>query len=200
MIKDYSELVTEAAERSGLTDIATRASQYVDFAERMLSKQLRLSDMETFVTLRTDGEGVVSLPVDFQEMRLVKVAGYPIERRTFSYIEERLANEYYREYGYGGGYAIQGRVMRSFYSDTDHETFYFARIPSLEANSVNWLLEEEPELYLQAVLFQIYTAKSDLAKAQATGAYLASLLEAANTADTLKRHGAALVNLGGHTP
>ena len=178
MINDYAELITEAAHRTGVTDVASRAKMYVGMAEKALSKRLRVADMEAETTLATDNLGRVDLPDDYVAARAVFVNKAELPRKAFSQIRQERAC----------GYVIQGSVLHSSERETDHDLAYYAAIPSLEANNTNWLLDAEPELYLQAVIFQVYTAKSDLEKAQATAGYLNALIEGVTQQDTVARY------------
>ncbi len=184
MISDYPELIAEVAERSGVSDVATRAKMYVGMAEKALSKRLRLAEQEKSVELVTDATGAVDLPADFEEIRTILVGDRYIDRKPLEVILR----------GRQTGYAVEGRVLKSSHALTAHQLVYYASLPGLEANNTNWLLDDEPEIYLHAVLFQVYTAKNDIARAEATAAYLAGLIEAANRAATMKRIGATRVN------
>ena len=190
MINDYPELIAEVSARSGATDVVNRAKMLVGMAEKMLSKRLRLSGMETAVELTTDANGSVNLPDDYQEMRDIRVNDCLLDRKPLAVILD----------GYQRGYAVQGGALISSYKSTAHDLVYYASMPSLEANSTNWLLDDEPELYLQAVLFQVYTANNEIDKAQATVGYLAALIEEAHQADHMNRHAGTKINLGNLTP
>lgn len=190
MINDYPELIAEVSARSGVTDVVNRAGMFVGMAEQMLSKRLRLGGMETAAELTTDASGSVALPVDYQEMRSIRISSGVVPRRSLDVI---LADRQC-------GYAVQGKVLKSTYKSTAHQLVYYATVPGLEAANTSWLLDDEPELYLQAVLFQVYTANTDIEKAQATAGYLGSLIEAANEADHMNRHVGTRINLGGLMP
>ena len=185
MINDFSELVAEVTERSGISDFANRADMLIGMAETALSKRLRLSDQETAVTLTTDSGGDVPLPGDFQEMKVVRVGSHELLRLPLAAILNPGRC----------GYAVRAATLKSSYADTEHSCVYWASIPSLSASGTNWLLDAEPELYLQAALLQAYTVRNDIDRAEATAGYLSGLIEAANEADRLKRHAGARVNL-----
>ena len=178
MINDYAELITEAAHRTGVTDVASRAKMYVGMAEKALSKRLRVADMEAETTLPTDSLGRVDLPDDYIAARAVFVNTAELPRQSLSQIRQEHAS----------GYVIQGSVLQSSETETDHDLAYYAAIPSLEANDTNWLLKTAPELYLHAVMFQIYTGTNDLEKAQVTAVYLNILIEEFQNSDRVARY------------
>lgn len=80
--------------------------------------------------------------------------------------------------GVGPGYYCPGQIA---------EVQYYARIPSI-INGPNWLSEEEPELYIQAVLFQIYTANGMAEQAVATNTLLAAMIQQVEEADLRLRY------------
>ena len=187
MINDYAELIAEAAQRTGVTDVASRAKMYVGMAEKALSRQLRVADMEADVTLTTDSLGCVDLPDDYIAARAVFVNTAELPRQSFSQIRQEHAS----------GYVIQGSVLQSSETETDHDLAYYAAIPSLEANDTNWLLEAEPELYLHAVMFQIYTGTNDLENAQVTAGYVGLLIEELMKSDRVARFAGMKIAVAG---
>lgn len=187
MIQDYSELVAEVAERSGFSDVANRASMFVGLAEKMLSRRLRLSGMESISSLQTNHEGRVKLPDDYNEMRFVRVGGQILESRPLRAILSSQIR----------GYAVQGDFLHSSLTQQEHHCTYFSSLPALEQNGTSWLLQQEPELYLHAVLFQVFTAYDEVEKARMTAAYLLSIVEEVNREDCLKYRSGIRVNLGG---
>ena len=188
---DYAELIAEVTERSGMTSVANRASQYVGMAERALSRALRVSEMETETTLTTDSNGDVSLPGDFQEMRSIRAQDRILDPRPLSRILS----------GHSVGYAVQGGTLKSYYADTGHEVVYYAALPGLDVNDTNWLLDSDPEIYIQAVLLQVWLADAgknpeSLQKATLTRSYLTDLVAARQSEDHMKRRAGTRVYIG----
>lgn len=190
MINDYPELIAEVSARSGVSDVASRARMHVGMAEKMLSRRLRLSGMETAVTLTTDAEGSVGLPDDFQEMRIVRTSKRELTRQPVGMVL----------YGRATGYFVHGKTLKSSYNSAPHDCLYYAAIPGLEENNTNWLLADEPEIYLQSVLLQVYVSQCDVDKAQTISGYLDGLIATAQQADHMKRHAGTRINLGRVAP
>ncbi|MBT8152750.1 hypothetical protein KMP13_02325 [Epibacterium ulvae] len=182
MITDYSELVAEVTERSGVSGVANRAAMFVGLAERALSKRLRVADAETVATLTTDAEGRTGLPSDFEMVRQIFVPpGIELPARPLASIQSQFSRV--------EGYAIRGPELVSSKRETAHEVIYYASIPSLVTNGSNWLLEREPEIYLHAVLHQIYVFGTDVERAQVTASYLDQLVSEFLAADRSARYG-----------
>jgi len=190
MIRDYPELISEVSRRSGVTDVANHAAMYVGMAETALSKMLRVGEMETAAEVTTDANGDATLPTDYAEMRSILIGTREVERKSLPLV---LA-------GSVCGYAVQGKTLKSTFKSTTHSCVYYAAIPSLDTANTNWLLESEPEIYLQAVLKQIYIAKTDVERASATATYLAGLIEDANTAARTARLTGTRISLGNIVP
>lgn len=186
MIADYPELIAEVSVRSGRSDVAARAGMFVGMAEAMLSNRLRLARMETVAGVTTDAGGEVPLPADYREMRLVRAGGRVLARRALASVLTRDAP----------GYAIRGERMVSSRKSAAHELIYYAALPGLEAANTNWLLTEDPEIYLYAVLFQVHAAAGDVEKARVSAAWLDDLIGRAQTADHAARHAGARIDPG----
>lgn len=91
-----------------------------------------------------------------------------------------------------------GRVL-SGVKDGTIDVEYYARIPSIIA-APNWLSEAEPELYIQAVLFQVFVANGLVEQATATLALIEGLASAVERADVMARYGARHIALSGPQP
>jgi len=185
-LDDYAELVLEAARRTGVTDLTTRADMVVGMAEKYLSKRLRLAGQETETTLTTDSDGEATLPSDFEEIRSVRVSD-----RIFPRLDlDRVLT------GSADGFTVRGSTLVSTKASADHVIVYYASIPSLDSNDTNHLLTAEPELYLYAVIFQAYSSAGDLEKAAVARGYVDTMIEEANLRSYLIRHGDQRLHLG----
>ena len=176
MINDYPELIAEVIARTGLEGVPERAAMYVGMAEKLLQKSLRVPGMEGEATITTDANGVAALPSDFLGMRYVSVAGKKLPKLAFGVVDRASRT----------GYAIQGGNLKSTKKGADHECAYYKTLPSLVTNNTSWLLDEEPEMYVQAVLFQVQSGAGDLEKAKIAFEYLNHLITLAN--DIAKEH------------
>lgn len=166
---DYAELVVEVSLRCGMPEIPARAAHFVTQAERDLEKVLRLRQMETFATLATDADGKATIPGDFLCLRDLED---------------------------NGSIVVQGEEFWTAVKDGEVTVYYYASLPSVAAYTTNWLLEAEPEIYIQAVLLQIYSAAGDQ-RAQATGAILAERIAGLKRADKLAKYSGQRIDIRG---
>jgi hypothetical protein len=85
----YNDLKTSVANYLGRTDLTAQITDFITLAEIRLSRELRLREMVTTVTLNTTG-GVssIALPSDFLEVRDIYVVGSP--RSPISYMSPSM--------------------------------------------------------------------------------------------------------------
>ena len=167
MISDYAELIAEVVERTGDANVPLRAKMFTGLAEIDLSKRLKTSAQETLVTLTTDANGSVALPSDFEAMRTIVRGGCELPQAHLIDLKDKSLN----------GYAVQAGALVTSYPSADLDLTYYASIPSLTTNSTNWLLTASPEIYLYAVMRQVFMAAMDAEKALAAGQFLNVLVD-----------------------
>ncbi len=179
MISDYSELVAEVTERTGAPGVANRAGMFVGLAETVLNRRLAVSGMEATTTMTTDTNGKAALPAEHVRTRLVEMGGKAVAGYDIRAIQNKERS----------GYTIQGSTMVTSFPGADLVVHYYGKIPSLEVNATNWLLAAHPDVYLYAVMQQVFLASLDAEKAATVGAYLESLIVDVEMADAMARFG-----------
>jgi hypothetical protein len=189
MINDYAELIAEVAERSGVSGVANRADMFTGLAESWLNRHLKTSEMEATATITTDASGEADLPSDFQRSRRVRVGTVNMAKVPFSSITTDS----------GKVYAIQGAKIVTGSPSTDVVIDYYEKIPSLTANSTNWLLDLDGGVYLNAILYQVYDSKND-ERAQGAMNAARGLVDEINHDDAARRHAGTIIKIGGATP
>lgn len=90
----------------------------------------------------------------------------------------------WRTTGHG---SISGAAMSEVRPGQVVDVQYYAALPSI-LDGPTWLSENEPEIYIQAVLFQIYTANGMAEQALATNTLLAGLIQQVEEADVRARY------------
>lgn len=152
---DYGQLIAEVTDRCG-ESVAPNARLYVTLAEIDINKALTVSENERIRTVTTDASGYVDLPTGFQKMRLVVVNGQTIPAR---HLEDIIAGV--------PGYAVRAGKLLSAYTSTAHSLYYYTSIDPLNDFGTNWVLETWPNVYIEALLVQVYRAKGDEKEAAA---------------------------------
>lgn len=85
----YNDLKTSVANYLGRTDLTAQITDFISLAEIRLSRELRLREMVTTVTLNcTGGVPSVALPSNFLEVRDIYVVGSP--RSPISYMSPSM--------------------------------------------------------------------------------------------------------------
>lgn len=197
-ISDYASLLSDAADYSGVNDVAHVFPRLVQLAEAKFNRVLRVAEMETSGTITlVDGNG--DLPADFLEARLVSAPdGRGLSAWSLSELDRRYGS-------YGGipaGYSIVSNVMRVRPTSTGTIRIdYYGRIPSLTvSNPTNWLLQKAPDAYLYALVEEIAIWKKDAEMVQAGRSLKELALRGLNLQDERARWGNAQVVIGGLTP
>ena len=164
-ISTYTELKTAVANwLGGRSDLTDRIPEFITLCEAKLNRELRCTQMDTrsytsVNTANTEPE-FITLPSDFQAMRLVRLSGEtgkpalefvsPQQMDSFRYDRANVS-------GMPAYYTIFGTEMELFPTPDDDytiEIIYRANIPALASNSTNWLLTAAPDLYLYGVLME----------------------------------------------
>lgn len=195
MIADYADLMMTVSDHTGFDDLPAHFGRICLLAERTIEKDLRHSAMLTDATvLLMDGRG--DLPDDFIAPESVNRS---LEDRTRAL--EQFTLEVFRKRRLTG-FAIGGAGPRLHVYPHQEEVFltYYARLPSLEVNDINWLLEEDPEIYLHACAFQAQVWKGAADAAAATKPYLMGLINERNIQDGHQRYSDARVRREGKSP
>jgi hypothetical protein len=110
--------------------------------------------------------GNVPLPSDYLAWRRVTWMGNPL--RELSYVHPSTLTSHYPDVPIDlpSEFTIEGGTLRVMPQDpTPLTLLYYQQIPSLAANSTNWLMSQHPDLYLFGALTeaQAYTVNAETA-------------------------------------
>lgn len=179
MINDKAELLAEIVSRSGYEDIIPRASVAIGLAEKIIEKQLRVSDMVNSLLVSLDSEGMGVLPVDLLEIIEIR---QPNSYQSTQYQKDLIVkNNYY------GFYVEVDKIFHNPITPTVN-LVYYQKIPSLNANDTNWLLNEDAEIYITALMMQAFQMANNIENAVIYKNYLIELLNDYQTADNIKKY------------
>jgi hypothetical protein len=173
---EYADIIVEATDRTGYSNLATRAAMYTAMAENDLNRRLRVGEMDAAIVITTDATGRAPLPIDFLEARSLRYA--TCEMKQVKLTELQM---------FTTGYAVQGGSVVTRYSATDLPLDYYAALPPLPEFGTNWLSETYPELYICAVMKQAFIARMDAEKTLAAESLLGAIIAQMQTADAQKR-------------
>ena len=174
---DDSEIIAEVTARTGDSTVATRAALFTALAETALSKMLRVGAAEKTVTLTTDADGVATLPSSYGRLREIRYAGYPLPVADVQAVQAKTQTGYYM----AGGDIITSLPNASI------TLYYYEAIPPLSYFDTNWLSDAEPEIYIYALMKQVFLANLDTEKAAAADGMLTTLVDNFLRADAVAR-------------
>ncbi|WP_407043767.1 phage adaptor protein [Candidatus Liberibacter solanacearum] len=191
MAKDYASLLIDVShytEKSGFTCL------FKDFLHRIevkINRELRLREMEkkAFLSLV---DGSVILPDDFIEMRfLTDHQGNKLDHLPLSISLQK-----------NKGYIITADSMCvSPPSSEDVVLYYYACIPPLtDNNTINWLLQRSPDLYLYGLIEEVALWEQKIDKASTAGALFQESIKRLQKNDIRSRWADTSLNRGKLTP
>lgn len=179
MIHDKAELLAEIVTRSGYEDIIPRGSVAIGLAEKIIEKEIRVSSMINSVTLTLNSVGMGTLPTDLLEIIEVRQNN---SLQSAQYQKDFVAkNNYY-------GFYIDKNTLFHNPIVPSVSLKYYQKLPSLNDNNTNWLLDADPGIYITALMMQAYEMAKDIENAVVYKNYLNELLVNLQTADNIKQY------------
>jgi hypothetical protein len=160
-------------------------------AEAIFNRELRVPRMETELQFTATNE-ITPLPADFLQMRSIYQEG-AVDRPLRSMSPDGIRRLYMGQAGAPAAYAVENRsLVLAPVGNTAITMLYYAAIPALtEANPQNWLLFENPDLYLHQVLAILFAKLGDDNRAVTNLSIASGLIERANEAGRRARWGAS---------
>ena len=152
-------------------DLSAVIPTFVSFAEAKFNERLRHRSMETEFAEVALVNSEALLPTDFKGFKyLVSTTDpeQPLKLVTLEFLKSQQANTSRARY-----YAIDGSIIVCYPSGGSVKGVYYAKIPSLETASTNWLDDYRHDLYVYETLShacmyikdvassKMYEAKSD---------------------------------------
>lgn len=165
-IADYTSLKTAVASWAHRTDLVDVLPVCVMLAEAHISRELRLRKQIVTSSLATvAGTQSVSLPSDWLEIENVSIGTSPEVQLTYVNIEH--LDSRFPKGGWSGTpavYTIEGDQL--LFGPVPSSVLavnlvYYARFASLITASTNWLLQTHPDVYLFAVLIEVFRYTRD---------------------------------------
>jgi hypothetical protein len=188
-ISDYASLqsaVTEYLARDQDVTLIARIPTFIQLAEAKFNRQLFVRQMEqratAVVDLTSNEPEFISLPVDFQSMRRVRLSsvtgkpclefksGVQMDEYRFGTSDIAGLPRYFTVFG--------NEIELAPTPDAAYtiEMVYRQSIPPLASNSTNWLLVLAPDLYLYGALLESAPYIKEDARIQTWGLGLSTAL------------------------
>ena len=162
-LSNYTELQASVAAWLSRSDLTAIIPDFIALAEADIRTDLRL--LPTVTTLATvPGQDYIDLPADWLEFVYLKYAGEPLE-----YSPPDILRTENMHSGQWKKYSIEGRrLLLSHPSDTVEtiDVSYHARLASLATTPTNYLLTDQPNVYLWRSLYYALIYLQDDARAQ----------------------------------
>ena len=163
-ISNYSELKTAITAWTHRGDLTDYLDDFIDMAEAVMNRELRLSEMEVRATITAVSE-YTALPTGMLELRNVQTNTTPVRTVSFRTPEQMDAANA-GEVGTPRFYSIVGDEFQWYPvpSSSTMEADYYKSITPLDStNTSNFLLASHPDLYLHGCLQQacIFTSNAE---------------------------------------
>lgn len=199
MAATYAELLIEVADELNRQDLTgAQLARFVSRAEARFNRTIWTPQSESVATLTAANP--MTLPSDFRAVRHVYLSTdpkTPLEQVTPSYLHTAYGDA---TTGKPVVYALIGDQMRFGPAAGSYNVVldYYAKIPSLQANSVNWLLSSHPDLYVYATCLYAggFVEESDDKMARWAAAYDAALEELNEAGNKRRWGGGPLIRKG----
>jgi len=177
-ITTTTELLQAVANWTARADLASRAPEGISLTEAKLNRELRVIDQETKSATFTIGGEYVAQPTDFLQVKTFYLNDP--KKNLVYYADDLLTAVYGSSTGTPQNYAIQGSNFRfgPIPGTTVFGTLvYAAKIPSLNATSVNWVLASHPDVYLYGVVAEMCAYAKDEPNAKLFGGLFLNSIE-----------------------
>jgi hypothetical protein len=192
-LANYVDLQASVATWLNRTDLTAVIPDFITIAEAHHSRDLRLRKQIISTTLSTiNNTRGVTLPADFLEFENVSLLASPERQLTYATVEQLDSvypnngqNSIPSLYTIEADQILFGPTPDGIYSIS---ILYYARFPSLAANSTNWLMTNHPTAYLYAALEQACIYIKDKSAASEYKALYEEIVKKLQSQDDTAQH------------
>ena len=187
----YAALQGEVADWLNRGDLTAKLPGFIALFEAQFNADPRGRIQKSVVIATADvSSEYSSIPGDYAQMQNLRVPGSQAYPQGLDLLTSQQINAYRAKYSYAAEpryYAIVGKQLRLLPTPDQSYTLemeYFSKLPALsDAQPTNWLLEDNPHIYLYGTLLQAEPyLKNDDRIGVWRGLY-DSAMEALNTTD-----------------
>lgn len=184
-ISTATELKTALENWSKRPDLSTRLDEFIALFEAKANRVLRVNAMETAMSSTALTDGAITNPTGFmawKELRYDGSLSWTLEPRPLEWIRAQPDLATFPIY-----FAVANTQTICWPQSGNVEGTYYKAIPSLTANSANWLLTSHPDLYLSGCLEQLFEYTNNQARLGMYAAKTSFLLEQLQGSDNANR-------------
>jgi len=150
---NYTTLQSNVADFLHRTDLTAKIPTFIELAEAYIFRELHIKELQISVD-GTTTSGYATLPTDFDTVARVSVT-YNGAARSLDYVA--LANAPIANSSSPAYYSLENNKLR-IWGASDGQAYTLYYIPKFQNLSdsapTNWLLENAPELYMDAACLQ----------------------------------------------
>ena len=153
-LSNYTELQASVADFLNRSDLTSVIPDFVTMAEADLNRTLRVREMSVRTQAPISSQ-YVKLPDDFLGMRNIDLLTDPVTPMTYKNLQNLDIHRAGDATGKPIYYSIvQNNIEVAPAPDGEYtiEIVYYQKVPSLSANTTNWLLDAHPDAYLYGTL------------------------------------------------
>ena len=153
-LANYTDLKASVADFLNRSDLTSVIPDFVTMAEAEFNRTLRVREMSVRTQAPIDSQ-YVKLPDDFLGMRNIELMTDPVTPLEYKNLQNLDIHRRNDKTGKPLYYSIiQNNIEFAPVPDAEYtlEIVYYQRIPTLSANSTNWLLTNHPDAYLYGTL------------------------------------------------
>ena len=191
MITNYDELKAAVISWLKRNDLISQTENFIQLAEGHFNRTVRAAEMTARAQIIVDSE-FIALPDDLLSLKELHIEGKT--EQTIDYITPQIMS---KELGGGLYYTIIDGQIKLYPTPTPEkpiqlELIYVQKIsPLSDTNPSNWLLENHPDIYLNAALAQAEWYLENLDKAMFWEQKTNSYIEKLNSESIMRSYGAA---------
>ena len=197
-LANYTDLLSSLASWADRTDLTAILPDFVALAEERMNRDLRLRRMIGNTTLATVADTqTVTLPSDWLETENMNLQVTPpsnMQVITPEQMDARFPAGYYT--GTPRYYAVLGNALQ--FGPTPDGVYsismdYYQRLTALTTTPTNWLLTQNPSVYLSAAMVELGVFLRDADQIALWDAkYRAAVAALESTDDTALRSGSSM--------
>lgn len=207
----YTSLHGEIADYLARDDLVSKIPSFITLAEAKFNRGLFVRQMEQRSTALIDPESdepeYISLPLDFQSMRRVRVSSVQGKPRL-DFKSGVQADEYRQSHGdvvglpkYFTVFGDEIELVPSPDAAYTIEMVYRRNVPALSAdNPSNWLLALAPDAYLYGALLESAPYTKEDERINVWGAGLTTVIDGLNNLGMTSTFNAGPLTQGGRNP